>query len=112
MDLNPRESNLEKYLRTSAANEGWRIVKYGVDGWPDDLVIATEGVVGWIELKRRGMSLEPRQALRIEELQARGFLACSADVKIKVDWFIVRLRELVADAKAARVGKRIGIPEA
>lgn len=102
MDLNPRESNLEGYLRKHAAAAGWEVVKCGYDGWPDDIVLATEGVQGWIELKRRGEPPTERQKLRVEDLQLRGFLAVVADTKAKVDLFLVRLRERVDEVREGR----------
>lgn len=102
MDLNPRESNLEGYLRKNAEKQGWDVIKCGYDGWPDDIVLATEGVQGWIELKRRGEPLEPRQALRLEALKERGFVAGWADNKWKVDLFLVKLRERVDEVREGK----------
>lgn len=106
MDLNPRESNLEGYLRKNAEKQGWDVIKCGTDGWPDDIVLATEGVQGWIELKRFGEEPTPRQRLRLEELQSRGFLAIWADRKLRVDWFLVRLREKVDEAREGNALRR------
>ena len=100
-DLKPKESNLESYLRNEAASYGWTVVKCGFDGWPDDIVVANYGVVGWIELKRRNKEPTPRQALRIEELVLMGHQAVWAYERPKIDLFLVRMHERVQEARAA-----------
>ena len=104
-DLTPKESNLESYLRNEAASYGWKVVKCGFDGWPDDIVVADYGVVGWIELKRRNKEPTPRQALRIEELVLMGQLAVWAQKRAQVDLFLVRMHERVQEARTAAVVK-------
>ena len=99
MDMNPRERNLEHYLRKQASIRGWRVVKFGYDGWPDDIVVAKRGVQGWIELKRGGQLPEMLQAMRLEELQARGCVAVWADSRKSVDAFLGQLQTLVEAAK-------------
>ena len=99
MDMNPRERNLEHYLRKQAATKGWRVLKFGFDGWPDDLVVAKRGVQGWIETKRRGEYPEMLQAMRLEELQDRGCVAVWADSRKSVDAFLGRLQALVEAVK-------------
>ena len=99
MDLNPRERNLEHYLRKQASIRGWRVVKFGYEGWPDDIVVAKRGVQGWIELKRRGEEPEELQVTRLEELQDRGCVAVWADSRKSVDAFLGRLQALVEAVK-------------
>lgn len=98
-DLNPKESNLESYLRKEAAIHGWEVIKCGFDGWPDDVVVADFGVVGWIELKRYREPVTPRQQLRIEDLQRRGQLATAADTRAQVRQFILVILERVRKAR-------------
>ena len=104
-DLNPKESNLETYLRNAAGGYGWKVIKCGFDGWPDDIVVADYGVIGWIELKRRNEPPTPRQTLRIEELVLMGHQAVWAYERPKIDLFLVRMHERVQEARTAAVVK-------
>jgi hypothetical protein len=94
VDLNPRERNLENYLRTECRKRDWLCIKVGQDGWADDVVITDTGAHGWIELKRRkGGRVAPLQALRAEEMIKRRVWMVFANTEAKVDAFLTHLEQ-------------------
>ena len=95
MDLNPRERNLEAYLRKECDKRSWLCVKCRYDGWPDDVVVTDTGAHGWIELKRRrGGRVSPLQAVRAEELILRKAWMVFANSEAQVDAFLAHLEAM------------------
>lgn len=101
MDMNPREINLEIYLRRQCDKRGWEVIKVGHGGWPDDVVITRWGVHGWIELKRRTGVVSELQHLRVLELDKRRVKAVIARSERDIDRFLEEL-EILDTIKGAR----------
>lgn len=105
MDMNPREINLEIYLRTKCSERNWLVVKVGYEGWPDDLIVTENGVHGWIELKRKkGGKVSELQYVRVVELTARFANVTIARSKEEIDAYLAELEVQDLAKKFRRTG--------
>jgi hypothetical protein len=105
MDMNPREINLEIYLRTKCGGRNWLVVKVGYEGWPDDLIVTENGVHGWIELKRKkGGKVSELQYVRVVELTARFANVTIARSKEEIDAYLAELEVQDLAKKFRRTG--------
>jgi len=86
-----KESRFEEFLRSSVKARGGIVVKVGVFGWPDDVVVMPKGAHGWIELKKGGEEPEPLQWARISSLKALGAVAEYHDSFAGIEDFCRRL---------------------
>jgi hypothetical protein len=70
-----RERDIETKCRMIAKSKGWLLPKWvspGNGGVPDRILIGPHGIVGFVEFKRPGNSLSPRQQLWRNKLLTRG----------------------------------------
>ena len=68
------ESDLERAAKAYAKERGWWTCKFvspGMRGVPDDVFIR-DGLVLWVEFKRKGELPRPQQVKRIREMEAHG----------------------------------------
>jgi len=65
------ERDVETYLVRKVEELGGLCMKYGVDGWPDRIVLLSGGLTIWCELKRWNGTLAPLQEHRMFELMKR-----------------------------------------
>ena len=87
-----KESRFEEFLRSAVKSRGGIVIKVGVFGWPDDVVVMPgKGAHGWIELKKQGLEPEPLQWARIASLKALGCVAEYHDSFAGIEDFCRRL---------------------
>lgn len=86
----PTERSIEAKLVRECAKRGWLCLKQNVvgrRGYPDRLIIRTDGQHIWIELKRPGGRLSENQKTNIARLEKQKcyvFVCFSADEAISI----------------------------
>lgn len=81
------ESAVERAFCKEATARGLLALKYGVNGWPDRMVLLADGTVAWVELKRPGETLRALQERRRDQLTRAGQMAYVLDTVEKVNEF-------------------------
>ena len=66
------ESDIERLLVDGVERIGGACIKLGQDGWPDRLVVLSDGRVVWVELKRPDGQVDPLQKWRAARLRKLG----------------------------------------
>jgi hypothetical protein len=83
-----RESTIEKRLVNKVRRQGGRCEKWGVDGWPDRIVIWPRGQIDFVETKWPGGKLRPLQLKRAFDLQTLGCKVWVIDTPQAVDAYV------------------------
>ena len=72
MDSKIAESSIEAAFNKGAKDRGLRSLKYGINGWPDRVLLCKGGGVIWVELKKPGEKPRALQYRRHEQLRREG----------------------------------------
>ena len=75
MKNEPLEKEIEKKIGDYAKRNGclyWKLVSPANRAVPDRMICTATGVVGFLEVKRRGCKPTELQLLKMKELQVRG----------------------------------------
>ncbi len=86
-----KEAAVENYLAECVHELGGIVVKLGLNGWPDRMVLLPGGICGFIELKAPGKEPRALQLQRLALLTRLGFLAEWADSLSGVRQFLASL---------------------
>jgi hypothetical protein len=82
------EKSIEKYLVKSVSDVGGLCLKFSsqsVTGYPDRVVLLSEGKTIWIELKSKGKKLKKIQELRINAMRELEHKVYVCDSKEKIE---------------------------
>jgi hypothetical protein len=69
---NSIEKSFVRKMKELRNVECFKFEPQGIAGYPDRLVVLSNGRVVWVEFKRPGGELEPLQKFRIKRLQSLG----------------------------------------
>ena len=72
------ESDIESSLVNGIEKRGGLCLKFGMDGWPDRIVILPDRVI-WVELKRPDGRVAELQKWRAAQLRKLGF-------RVEIPW--------------------------
>lgn len=82
-----REDLIDSRLRKEVIKRGGIYMKWGVDGWPDRVVMLPINRTWFLELKSEGKILHKRQAARLRKLHKLGFN--TKEIKCEKDYLDV-----------------------
>ena len=95
-----QEKTLERKLREAVKKLGGRALKFSspyYTGMPDRLILLPGGKVCFAEIKTTGKKLNDRQEAVLADLQKMGFLVTVIDDQPSLDWFLMKLKEVMPD---------------
>jgi hypothetical protein len=95
-----KESDIERKIREYAESKGLLFKKFtGIAGWPDRILLSDTGATAFLEIKKPGGDVAPKQVRVCKMLRARGFPADIVDSIAEGKRFIDLW---ILDAKAER----------
>jgi len=113
MKHDPLEKDIEKKIGDYAKKHGclyWKLVSPATRGVPDRMICTNRGVVGFLEVKRRGGKPTDLQLLKMKELSDRGHQVTwcdSVEAGCKFVDDLIRAAEWIEIAKAVDSSQEI-----
>lgn len=84
------EKDIESFITREVEKQGGLCLKFGQDGWPDRIVLTSDGRTVWLETKRPDGEMAQLQKMRAEQLRRRGHSVCEVWDKSQARRFVLQ----------------------